>query len=162
MKTTRNDAHPAHERLAALAAGDLAPREREALASHLEVCPVCREKVERLQRVWEDLPDRVGATAPLDLWPAVRARLHEERTVAFPAAPQPRWRIAVSFAAGLLIGIAAWSLATGGHGPTTAVAEELAVHEVLMSGLEPIPPESVGGIWLQMVDAQSIDPERQQ
>ncbi len=161
MKTTRGDKHPARERLADLAAGDIAPREREALDAHLSVCPICRETVERLERVWEGLPDRVPAAAPADLWPAVRARLHEGRQVAFPA-PQPRWRIAVSFAAGLLIGIAAWSLATGGHGPTIAVAEELAVHESLMFGLEPIPPESMGGIWLQLVDAQSVDPERQQ
>ena len=161
MKTTRSDKHPTRERLADLAAGRLAPRERETLAAHLADCPACRAVVERLEEVWADLPDRVPAAAPVDLWPGVRARLHEDRTVAFPV-PQPRWRIAVSFAAGLLIGIAAWSLATGGHGPTTAVAEELAVHEVLLSGLEPIPPESMGGIWLQLVDAQSVDPERQQ
>ena len=161
MKKQRPEKHPSRERIADLLADRLSGRERAELTVHLEGCATCRGLADRLAALWENLPDRVPATAPADLWPAVQARLHGPAVLSFPAA-QPLWRLAVSFAAGLLIGVAAWQFATGGRGPAVAAAEELAVHESLLAGLDAIPPESLSGLWLQIVDTQTVDPDRQQ
>ncbi len=161
MTTHRPEEHPSRERIADLLAGNLGGREGAELTAHLEGCVVCRGLADRLEALWENLPDRVPATAPVDLWPAVQARLYAPAVRPFTAS-QPLWRLAVSFAAGLLIGVAAWQFATGGQGPAAAVAEELAVHETLVAGLDPIPPQSMGGLWLQAVEQQIITPEDKQ
>jgi hypothetical protein len=161
MKRQRPEEHPSRERIADLLAGTLSGREEEELTAHLEDCTLCRGLADRLEALWQNLPDRVPAAAPFDLWPAVRARLHAPTVLSFPVS-QPWWRLAVSFAAGLLIGIAAWQFATGSQGPAAAMAEELAVHETLVAGLDPIPPQSMGGLWLQTVEQQVITPEDKQ
>ena len=161
MTTHRPEEHPSRERIADLLAGTLGGREGAELTAHLEGCTICRGLADRLEALWENLPDRVPAAAPINLWPAVQARLHSPAVLSFPV-PQPLWRLAVSFAAGLLIGIVAWQFATGSQGPTAAVAEELAVHETLVAGLDPIPPQSMGGLWLQAVEQQVITPEEKQ
>jgi hypothetical protein len=96
--------------------------------------------------LWDNLPDRAPAKAPADLWPAVRARIEGEKIVPLPAR-EPRWRLAVSFAAGLLVGFALWFLAISGTADPALSAEEILAQEAVFEALDPIPPSSVGGIY---------------
>lgn len=106
--------------------------------------------VEMLARLWEELPDRASASVPFDLWPAVRSRLAAERSIPFPAY-QPRWRVAVSFATGLLVGLTVWLLGTGGPSAGSAAENELLAQESVFESLDPIPPESVGDIYFTLL-----------
>jgi len=95
---------------------------------------------------WENLPDRAPASTPVDLWPGVRARIAADRIVPLPAR-EPRWRIAVSFAAGLLTGLALWFLASSGTADPTLSAEEIIAQDAVFETFDPIPPTSIGGIY---------------
>ncbi len=99
-----------------------------------------------IESLWENLPDRAPASAPADLWPAVRARIAREKVVPLPA-PEPRWRLAVSFAAGLIAGLALWFLATGSLSDPAASIEEVLAQESVFEQLDPIPPTSMAGIY---------------
>ncbi len=100
----------------------------------------------RAEAVWEAMPDRAPAGAPVDLWPGVRARIAREKIVPLPAR-ESHWRIAVSFAAGLLAGLALWFLATSGAVDPVLSTEEILAQEAVFESLDPIPPASIGGIY---------------
>ena len=108
--------------------------------------------VEDLEALWEALPDRAPEHAPTAVWPLVRSQLGRKRLAALPR-PVPRWRMATSFAAGVLVGVLAWSLATGGPSPSAA-EEELLAQESLFQTFDPIPPESVGGRYFAAVPVE--------
>jgi len=127
-------------------------RFEEALSGDEEL----RALVEGLAALWEGLPDRAAAVSPVGLRPLVESRLRmTSRIVAFPTAV-PRWRMAVSFAAVVFVGIAAWALATGGPADTSAAEQELLAHESIFETLDPIPSSSVGGLWFT---ALPLEPE---
>ena len=128
-------------------AGTLNERSRDRLEDHLAGCETCRSELELLNGVWETLPDRAPHNAPLDYWPLVRSQLEKKNIVAFPTA-QPRWRVALSFAAGLVAGLGFWVIGTGGPTLSMAAAEEFAEHEIIFEYLDPIPPESMAGQYL--------------
>jgi hypothetical protein len=70
--------------------------------------------------------------------------------------------MATSFAAGVLVGLSIWLLATGGPSVTTAAEEELLAQESIFESLDPIPPESMGGIYfalLPLEDQPEDDPQ---
>jgi len=128
-------------------AGTLDERSRNGLEDHLADCETCRSELDLLDSVWEALPDRSPHNVPLDYWPLVLSQLEINNTVAFPTA-QPRWRVALSFAAGLVAGLGFWVIGTGGPALSMAAADEIAEHEVIFEYLDPIPPESMAGQYL--------------
>jgi hypothetical protein len=108
--------------------GGLPPGERAGLERHLEECAPCRATLRALAGVVaaaRALPEREPAR---DLWPGIEAAL-DSRGSAFP------WRLALAFAAGVLVTLAAWfAFARGappGAGPALARAERylLLLHE---------------------------------
>ena len=131
-------------------AGELKGPALRAFEERLAEDESLRAEAERLRSLWENLPDSAPESAPVDFWPLVRTRLKTARVSEFPA-PQPSWRIAVSFAAGVIIGLSIWILATGGPTESTAATEELLAHDSIFETLDPIPSESVAGIYLSML-----------
>ena len=144
------------EKIPAFLAGTLDEHSIGALETHLQECETCRSDLQRLSTIWENLPDRAPASAPLDLWPLLQTILEGGRLAAFPAA-QPRWRLALSFAAGLLAGLGLWVFGTGGPAVSTAVTDELSEHEVLFEYLDPIPPESITGQYLTLLSIDDLN-----
>jgi anti-sigma-K factor RskA len=138
------------EQIPAFLAGVLKGPALRAFEERLAQDESLRAETERLRSLWEDLPDSAPETAPVDFWPPVRTRLERARVSEFPA-PQPTWRIAVSFAAGIIVGLSIWLLATGGPTESTAATEELMVHDSIFETLDPIPSESLAGFYLAML-----------
>jgi hypothetical protein len=64
--------HEAWELLPDVAAGVMAPEERDAVEQHLDDCPICRAELDTLRSAVELLR---GAPAPLDPPPSLRARV---------------------------------------------------------------------------------------
>ena len=120
-----------------------------------------RATVEELRSLWDDLPDRAPAEAPYPLWQAVQTRLIQSRIRTYPGY-QPRWRMAVSFAAGVLVGLSVWLLGMGGPSASRAAEEELLAQESIFESLDPIPRESLGGIYLALLPLEDQPPEEPQ
>ncbi len=139
-------------------AGTLNERSRRGLEDHLEGCVTCRSELELLNSIWEALPDRTPHDAPLDYWPPVRSRLEKKNIAAFPSA-QPRWRVALSFAVGLVAGLGFWVIGTGGPTLSMAASYELTEHEILFEYLDPIPPVSMAGQYLTVLSVEEEDIE---
>lgn len=159
-EVTRHDPlHPDafREQIPAYLAGMLDERSTSLLEQHLPGCEACRSDLEQLRTLWENLPDRAPQTAPIDFWPPLRSRLERERLVALPV-PQPHWRLALSFAAGLVAGLGLWILGTGGPAPSSAATDELLAHETIFENLDPIPPESMAGLYLSLLTLEE-EPE---
>lgn len=144
--------HAERARLPAYLAGGLKESERLPIETHLVNCAGCRQEAEALQHLWDSLPDRAPASSPRDLWPGVRARIAASRIVPLPSR-QYAWRMAASFAAGILVAIAIWVSGTGGVSDSQAADLELMVHESMFQQLDPVPPESFAGRYLLMVEA---------
>jgi ferric-dicitrate binding protein FerR (iron transport regulator) len=134
-------------------AGTLDKSRVEQFEARLEEDLELRAALGEMDRLWESLPDRAPDTAPVALWPLVEARLAESRFVEYPVANQ-RWRLAASFAAGLLVGLTIWALSTGGPTASSAAEEELLAQESIFETFDPIPPESVGGIYFTALPIQ--------
>ncbi len=128
-------------------AGDLDERDLRAFEEGLAGEAGLREEAEELQALWENLPDRAPVGAPVDFWPLVRDQLPLHRTVAFPD-KQGGWRVAVSFAAGIIVGLGLWLLATGGPSASLAAEDELLAHDSIFEALDAIPSDSMAGIYL--------------
>jgi len=146
------------EMIPAYLAETLNERSRNSLEDHLADCETCRSELELLKSVWEALPDSAPRDAPLDYRPLVQGYIDKHKIVEFPTA-QPRWRIALSFAAGLVAGLGIWVVGTGGPALSMAAADELAEHEVIFEYLDPIPPESMAGQYLTAFSIQEEDIE---
>jgi len=106
-----------------------------------------RSEVEELRAFWDALPDWAPEEAPTDFWPMIREQLPVRRLVPFPES-QSGWRVAVSFAAGVIVGLGLWLLATGGPAMSAAATEELLAHDSIFETLDPIPLDSMAGIYL--------------
>ena len=156
----RNQENPDKYRamIPAYLAGTLNEHSHNGLEDHLAGCESSRSELDLLNSVWEMLPDRAPHNAPLDYWPLVRSRLEKKNIVAFPTA-QPRWRIALSFAAGMVAGLGFWVIGTGGPTLSMAAADEIAEHEVIFEYLDPIPPESIAGQYLTVFSLVEEDIE---
>ena len=148
--------HPGRAQLAALLDGPVRGRGGARLQAHLAHCAQCRRQVEQWRTMWVDLPDRAAGRPAPDLWPALRPRLGTSSVVVLP---QPRWRLAASFAAGLMAGLLIWRVGTGGIQLTTAAESELLAQETVFSYLDPIPPESLAGRYLSLLPLGEEDPD---
>ncbi len=135
------------QQIPAWLAGDLGERALRAFEEGLAGEAALRDEVENLRNLWETLPDRAPEGTPIDFWPLVRDQLPARRTAAFPAR-QEQWRVAVSFAAGIIVGLGLWLLGTGGPAVSTAAEEELLAHDTVFETLDPLPLDSIGGIYL--------------
>jgi hypothetical protein len=127
--------------------GGLDERALRAFEERLAGDAALRNEVEELQALWDTLPDRAPEGAPIDFWPLIRDQLPAGRVIAFPER-RSGWQIAVSFAAGIIVGLGLWLLATGGPAVSTAAEEELLAHDTIFESLDPLPLDSVGGIYL--------------
>ncbi len=156
----RNQTNPDKYRamIPAYLAGTLNERSHNGLEDHLAGCETCRSELDLLNNVWENLPDRAQHNAPLDYWPLVQSRLESKNTVTLPLA-QSRWRVALSFAAGLVAGLGFWVIGTGGPTLSMAAADEIAEHEIIFEYLDPIPPESMAGQYLTAFSLMDEDIE---
>lgn len=141
------------EWIPAYLAGTLDKRRTEEFQARLSEDPGLRTALEEMDRLWDTLPDRAPGAAPVELWPLVNARLAEHRFAEYPVGQQ-RWRLAASFAAGLLVGLTIWALGTGGPTTSSAAEEELLAQESIFETFDPIPPESVGGIYFTALPIQ--------
>jgi ferric-dicitrate binding protein FerR (iron transport regulator) len=141
------------EWIPAYLAGTLDKRRTREFEVRLREDPGLRAAVEEMDGFWDTLPDRAPDTAPVAVWSLVNARLAERHFADYPVAPQ-RWRLAASFAAGLLVGLTVWALSTGGPTASSAAEDELLAQESIFETLDPIPPESVGGIYLSALPVQ--------
>jgi len=135
------------QQIPAWLAGDLDERALRAFEEGLAGEAALRDEVEDLRALWETLPDRAPEGSPIDFWPLVRDQLPERRVIAFPE-QRSGWQVAVSFAAGIVVGLGLWLLATGGPAISTAAEEELLAHDTIFETLDPLPLNSVGGIYL--------------
>ena len=109
-----------------------------------------RSEVEELRAIWDSLPDWAPEGAPTDFWPGIREQLPVRNLVPFPER-QSGWRFAVSFAAGIIVGLGMWLLATGGPAPGFAAEEELLALDTIFETFDPIPYESMAGTWLAVL-----------
>jgi anti-sigma factor RsiW len=146
------------ELIPAYLAGTLNERSTSSLGEHLIKCEACQAELRQLTAIWEALPDRAPQDAPLDYWPLVQSRLEKNNIVAFPQT-QPRWRVALSFAAGLVAGLGFWVIGTGSPALSMAAADELTEHEFIFEYLDPIPPESMAGQYLTVLSIEDEDIE---
>ncbi len=144
------DLEELRRQIPAYLAGMLDERAHQAFEEGMAGEDSIRSEVEELRALWDSIPDRAPETAPTDFWPLVREHLPSRRLIAFPE-PQPGWRVAVSFAAGIIIGLGLWLLATGGPAMSAAATEELLAHDSIFETLDPIPYDSMAGIYLAML-----------
>lgn len=79
--------HPREEELALYSTGDLGRGALDRIASHLELCPRCRESLAQFQRLEHMLAAPAPEPCAADLQ-EVRRRV----MFALPGASQPRWR----------------------------------------------------------------------
>ena len=141
------DSGDLRRKIPAWLAGDLDERALRAFEEALAGDAALRAETGGLRVLWEDLPDRAPEGAPVDYWPIVREQLPAGKTTPFPV-PASNWRMAASFAAGIIAGLGLWLLATGGPATSLAAEEELLAHDTIMETLDPIPYTSMGGVWL--------------
>ncbi|MFC1628765.1 hypothetical protein ACFL3H_06585 [Gemmatimonadota bacterium] len=106
-----------------------------------------RNEVEELRSLWDTLPDWAPEAAPTDYWPMIRDQLPIRRIRSFPE-QQSGWRVAISFAAGVIVGLGLWLLASSGPAMSAAAAEELLAQDSIFETLDPIPLDSMAGIYL--------------
>ena len=90
--------HPSEETIAAFAAGQLDEARALVVASHVALCPACRDSLHRLEAVGGAiLADTAPATMPADALDRSLAALDvavaESRTVPPPPAPRPAGRL---------------------------------------------------------------------
>ena len=92
--------------------GTLPEEGRSEIVRHLEVCPLCREEVEKMKSLLEearDLPDSIMPRR--DLWPAINAQIRPQRapTVREPLwilrILQPKWAFGAALAAAAVVAI---------------------------------------------------------
>ena len=122
--------------------------------------PTQRDR-EGFERLWDAVSDRAPGSAPVDLWPGVRARLATRRKgVVRIIIPASTWRMAASFAAGVLLALGIWIAGTGGVTGSEAADMELMVQESLFQQMDSIPPESIAGRYLSWAEVRDDSGER--
>lgn len=157
-----------HEKLEAFAAGELAPRLREKLESHLRTCSECRDALTRQQRL-EALVRGVPETPVPDGFSSrvmARARLAHEAPAPVsrstwkmagwlePQRRRPALVSAVALAAGLLIGVVmgqqTWQRSLGESGTGIQMLEGDPVAASGFSLLAGLGDRSLGEVFLRM------------
>jgi hypothetical protein len=107
--STMNSDHPANERLLAMLEQGLPEAESDAIMKHLDNCPVCEGRVEKLERcfdVYRRYRDEAWRRTPQldpwpDLWQAMARADAESRTITIRKRVRPAWMGAI--AAGLVL-----------------------------------------------------------
>lgn len=127
-----------HQRLSALADGELAGAEREAVERHLQACAECRALLAR----WRRLDGKIGELAPppvsgerwarmeSEIKRAVRERGAVRTEARLVPAPRPgarTWVLALAAAAGLLLAATLLSRQRARAGRDYASAESIAI-----------------------------------
>ena len=117
------DGHPAAERLAALAEGDVSGKEREALTAHVADCAICAQAVQfaiGLETDSQDLSERwAGGTVT---------------PIARKGPASRRWMPALALAASLAVGVSALFIAVMGESEPDATTRGVADDVVPASG----------------------------
>ncbi|MFC1545103.1 hypothetical protein ACFL44_00385 [Gemmatimonadota bacterium] len=143
----QTDLEDLRKQIPAYLSGMLNERARRAFEEGIAGEPSIGNEIEELRILWDTLPDWAPEGAPTDFWPQIREQLPVRRLAFFPN-QQSGWRFALSFAAGILLGLGMWLVATGGPATGIAAEEEFLAHDSIFETLDPIPLESIGGIYL--------------
>ena len=143
----QTDLEDLRKQIPAYLSGMLDERALQAFEEGMSGEPSIRNELEELRILWDTLPDWAPEEAPTDFWPGIQEQLPVRRLAIFPE-QQSNWRIAVSFAAGIIVGLGMWLLATGGPTASLAANEEVLAHDTIFETFDPIPYESMAGTWL--------------
>jgi len=124
----------AKELLSAYMDAELSEAQRELVQAHLAECPVCRQELARLERLWQTLAALPGVAPPADLAERVLAQL--------PRRQVPWWR-SLALAASLLVGIMmGGSLGVNLHQGLYQTTPEPQL--VVLEAFDEFPPASLG------------------
>jgi anti-sigma factor ChrR (cupin superfamily) len=103
--------HPEIEQLNEFLDGDLAPRDRRIVESHLSGCESCRRALDELSAVVRAAGELPPVAPPDRIWESIAASLRERAPLSRPARPAPSWRKALYpalAAAAVLLGVSVW------------------------------------------------------
>jgi anti-sigma factor RsiW len=145
-----------HDRLAALAAGELTPAETDRVQRHLDECAACRREAAAQARLWEQLGETVAAVAGPSVWPAVRERTIDGGTGWFygPVGWARRGLATAAVAAGLLLGIMAPGGGIAARETDLTTVDLLLAESSLSDGTG---TAGLAGIWLEAGAAGTED-----
>ncbi|MDD3580462.1 MAG: zf-HC2 domain-containing protein [Desulfobacca sp.] len=128
------DCQKVKELLSAYMDDELSEAQRELVQAHLGKCPVCRQELARLERLWQTLAALPEVAPPADLVERVLVQL--------PPRQAPWWR-SLALAASLLVGIMiGGSLGVNLHQGLYQTDSEPQV--VALEVFEDFPPASLG------------------
>jgi anti-sigma factor RsiW len=114
------DQHPAVERLNEYLDGDLDPRERRRIDTHLSGCDECRRALEDLSAIVRAAAELPPVTPPERIWETISASLIERSSL---GRTRGRYLPALALAATLLLGVSVWLVLRSGD-PETATSRE--------------------------------------
>jgi anti-sigma factor RsiW len=99
------DQHPAIERLNEYLDGDLDPRERRRIDTHLSRCDECRRSLEDLSAIVTAAVELPSVTPPERIWETISASLIERNSL---SKTRGRYLPALALAATLLLAVSVW------------------------------------------------------
>jgi anti-sigma factor RsiW len=139
--------------LSAYMDGELAPARKDAVASHLGSCEICRSRLAEWEAVWKAL-DALPAAAPA---PAFRGRLAARLREPRPQVSErlERFLIPVSAAAVALLGFWIGYIAGGRQASSAGVRDSISpiASTAYLDSFNSVPTASLGDVYLSLNDA---------
>ena len=133
--------------------GELNTRERDLLESHINECHECAGELEELQKIHEQFAGAETFKAPHGFSTRVLANLREKETKRFGGFIHILAKSAEGFAVLVLIVL---GIILGSFLSKNLVSEKGNVVTFLSLDIfEPAPPDSVGGVYLAMTEAEN-------
>jgi len=149
------------KRLSAFQDGELMPREKEEVGSHLESCSACRERYAELESVWQALGDSQEIIPDPVFYGQLVKKINESNRASSPAGFRwlfqgfsSSWATSTLLIAGILIG-AFWGSFLGRSDifpfqPSRAVQSQAASDVFSLKAFDPIPPGTLGDQYIRM------------
>jgi anti-sigma factor RsiW len=125
--------HRARRYFSAYLDGEVDPRRRESLESHLAGCEECVAELAKMRAQWDALAEADQKPAlPTDLWPQVLAALDETERLPWHQRYRTRMLQAACVSVCIALGFAGGALLSWGETPAEARPDTVAMDERMM------------------------------
>jgi anti-sigma factor RsiW len=156
------------KRLSAFQDGELMPREKEEVSSHLESCSACRERYAELESVWQALGDSQGIIPDPGFYGQLVKKINESNRASSPSGFRwlfqgfsSSWATSTLLIVGILIGAYLGSLLGKSDlfplQPSQAVGPRVASEVFSLKAFDPLPPGTLGDKYIRMATYEEGD-----
>ncbi len=146
------------EQLGAYVDGELVPKQRDALVTHVAACRSCRRELEALQSLAVDLAKPPATDVPENLWAAIEKRLDAEQAPTRPGRAAWRSRVPLRAAAMIALVVGVGALAVVWSDRSGSEAQASPINFGIILDTLPLDAEEAFRKFLVLYEAEEIRP----